>query len=702
MKHFCKQLFIFLFAFLPSLAFSQINTDTLNVEYKMLSLEELLNVKLVTAGKKEQKIAEIPASTVVINKSDIERHGYKSLSEVLESVPGLYGIDQRDDAGMIFGVRGYWSSSARNIIILINGVRQERIESDGAVYAAQYIPVESIDRIEVIRGPMSVVYGPGAFFGTINIITNDAKESSQVAVSAGLENTHKATTRVAYQKDDLSMVVNAGYYNTDGPDLAHDKMSSMDLSGITPFTSSDGLLGENNKFFNFSGSYKGFYGNFTHNHSDKQFYLLFLPSAEDGCHADITYTSASIGYKHEFSSKFSLDGKLTYHKGSTLGDFGMFVPANTLNIGGDFNNKEDFEYDFTAYYAPSEKFNITTGLYYKKILGEQLEGVYPLFNLMYRVGLKDPIENQAVFTQADYAPTDWMRFVVGLRFEQAKKYGVYNRDLTNGISGGGDAEFGHDDIEFIPRLAAIFNLNEHNILKFLYGKAINNPSFYQTASQVNPGQPALKPEFITTYELNYFSILSSKININTSVFYNAFDDQIIVNPIFVPAEGTYISNMSNEGEMKTFGFEMSLLAKPSERFSIELSGTWQKTDDEREGYEDIDVAYSPEILGQMKVAYDFTPDITFSVNCKYVGEMETLWDATNNQRIANKTDGYFLAGVNFRYNNIAGTKFYAGLSASNIFDTEYYFPTFTLNATWADKGLLGYGRMVMLNLGYKF
>lgn len=159
---------------------SQQDVDSLIQKYRMLSIEELLDITVTTAGKKEETIENIPASVEVITREEIERFGYASLNEILLSMTAVYGIDQRDVAGMIYGIRGYWSSTARNVIVLINGVRQERLESDGAEYPAQYIPVESIDRIEVIKGPMSVIYGPGAFFGAINIITNNADNKSSI------------------------------------------------------------------------------------------------------------------------------------------------------------------------------------------------------------------------------------------------------------------------------------------------------------------------------------------------------------------------------------------------------------------------------------------------------------------------------------------------------------------------------------------
>ena len=671
-----------------------------------LSLEELLNVEITTAGKKAQRVADIPASIVLITRADIERYGYQSLDEVLENVPGLFGIDQRGSEGMIFGVRGFWAPFANNIIILINGVRQERMESDGAVYPAQYIPVETIDRVEVIRGPISVVYGPGAFFGAINIITNDATNPSLVSVSGGMEQSYRLSARGSFQKEGLSLVFNGGYFGTDGPDIPHEKMSTLDLSNQTPFTSTGGLWGRKEKFFSFSGAYKGFYANFNYNQDDRQWYVLFLPTTPDGSNSHREYTSISFGYTAELSKQFSLDGKFTYHKGSTRGNFNWNIPAGALNRGGDHNTREEYEVDLTAIFSPSEKVSVTTGLYYKKRFIEQLQGTYPGFGTVYQIGTLEPIVNQAAFIQADIAPAKALRFVLGVRFEQPKKYSTYYRNMLD--LSGADATSKYDKIDVIPRVALLFYLNDKNIVKLLYGRAINFPGFYRTVAQATSGQPPLDPEFITTFEFNYLAALSDKFTVNASLFYNKFDGLIVNQPFFDPVTGAWFAGFNeNAGKLRTIGGELTLQTKPSKNFILELSGTYQKTDDQRPSYKDIVVAYSPKLLGYLKAAYNFTKKSNLAITGRYVGAMETFWDYTiknpdgsYGNRVAQTADSYLILDANLRFE--FGKGFFLNISGTNLFDTEYYFPSYTIQSAWADIGLAGYGRMIMATIGKKF
>ncbi len=137
-----------------------------------LSLEELLEVRVVTASWAEQSLKLAPAMVSVITREQLARHHYRSVADALEQVPGLYGID--DGVSTAFGVRGIASSSRaynRAFKVLIDGQPQQ-FRFDGTHYlGAEFLPLSLIERIEIVRGPASALYGADAFLGVINIIT---------------------------------------------------------------------------------------------------------------------------------------------------------------------------------------------------------------------------------------------------------------------------------------------------------------------------------------------------------------------------------------------------------------------------------------------------------------------------------------------------------------------------------------------------
>ena len=93
-------------------------------EMLQMSLDELMKVEIVSAGKRPQSLDEIPASAVVITREELALYGYRTLAEALEQAPGLFGIDDWFAYGMHLGVRGFWDAYNRNIIFLIDNVKQ--------------------------------------------------------------------------------------------------------------------------------------------------------------------------------------------------------------------------------------------------------------------------------------------------------------------------------------------------------------------------------------------------------------------------------------------------------------------------------------------------------------------------------------------------------------------------------------------------
>ena len=161
-------------------------------------------------------------------------------------------------------------------------------------------------------------------------------------------------------------------------------------------------------------------------------------------------------------------------------------------------------------------------------------------------------------------------------------------------------------------------------------------------------------------------------------------------------------------KMVTDGIEISIQMEPMKNLYFDLSETYQKTKDKRPGYENITVAYSPNMLGYGKIMYCLNNDMTFSLTGNYVGEMETYWDETIKNpdgsfgnRIGEKTPDYFIFGANFRVDNLFYKGLYLNVRGSNLLNREIHFPTFT-NNQWAVKGTIDYGISVLFTLGVKF
>ena len=673
-----------------------------------MPFEEMLRVKITTAGKKSEKISEIPASAVIITRKDIEKYGYMSLEEILENVPGMYVIDH-PSYRETHGVRGYYAGAPRNIIFLINGVPQTDGVFDYNILSNFQIPVEAIDKIEVVRGPMSVIYGQGAFFGAINIITNDPADKNRlVSLSMG-NGVKKSAAVMSGNKGDFQFSFSAAVSDSDGSDYALDEsasdMSTLEMWGIDASnnTTTD-RLERDAKNFLFSGRYNQFYTEMSFNQSVDEIFT-YRPSVTTGSPYDREMTTLTFGYEDRLTERVKLNGKISYNHFSF--DLGWDITASFFDgdDAGQTHGKSDFyEFELDAFFDLAEKLQLTTGLYYKISSETVFSGKLPIFNLESKTNVLDDIELWAIFAQFNYSPWEKFRFVSGFRLEQLCDYTILHEDyLDYENSNVLEGIYGGDNIELIPSFALIYSLNKKNIFKLLYGEALASPSFFQNRDQCMDGFPSLEAEKIRTVELNYLMMPFSGIAVNFSLFRNVLDN-LIVRSISIQAD-ELIELTSNGGKLTTNGTELTIQWNAPHNFFIETSLTYQQTEDERAGFEDIDVAYSPHLLGYMKMSYAFNDNVTLALTGTYVDEMETEWDIYLNDytggRIGNSVDDYFLLGANLRINDIFGKGYYLNIRGSNILDASYSYPTY-VNNTWADKGSPGDPIKFLVTVGKKF
>lgn len=685
------------------------NDSIVPADILKMSFEEMMNIKITTAGKKEERVADIPASAVIITRRDIEKYGYMSLEEILENVPGMYAIDDYAGYRKTFGVRGFYAGYPRNIIFLINGVAQTESLFDYNEMSNFNIPVEAIDRIEVVRGPMSVLYGQGAFFGAINIITNSPGDNTSLVAASLGNGKEKGAAKISGSEGDFKYSLSAGLANDDGPDHKLAKMVS-NMSALRPWginetnDTTEDKLERNSGNFIFSGKYKGFYTDLMFNRSSDEVFI-FKPSVTDGSTYDREMAIVSLGYENQVSDDLRLNGKMTFHNFNFNLNWDIANSAFTGEEAGESRGGSDyFEYELDAFLNLARNFEITTGAYYKYTTDTRFSGDIPIFSVLEKTTTSDEIDLWAVFAQANYTPWEKIRFVTGLRLEQMQEYGLINdRSPGSASSARTSGSYDEDDVEVIPSLAAIYSFNDRNIAKLLYGKAIARPSFFQNRDQLKDNLPNLETEEIHTFEANYITTPSADVTVNFSLFHNILDN-LIVRSVSAESE-SLITYFANGGELVTDGAELSIQVKPFAKMLTELSLTYQNTEDRRDGFRDIDVAYSPHFLGYAKASYQFTDTISFALTGTYVDEMETEWDVRMNNfaggRVGREVDGYYLLGANLRVDDLFGTGWYLNIRGSNILDEEYRYPTY-VNNTWADRGTLGEPLTILATVGMKF
>ncbi len=162
-----------------------------------LSVEELANVEVTTAGKKAQKRGDVAAPVYVITGEEIRRSGVTSIPEALRMAPGV-NVARIDSNKWAVGIRGFASRLSRSMLVLMDGRSVYTPLFAGVYWEVQDTPLEDIDRIEVIRGPGGSLWGANAVNGVVNVITRDATETQGALVSVAAGTVERGFTTFRY------------------------------------------------------------------------------------------------------------------------------------------------------------------------------------------------------------------------------------------------------------------------------------------------------------------------------------------------------------------------------------------------------------------------------------------------------------------------------------------------------------------------
>jgi iron complex outermembrane receptor protein len=168
---------------LIALAMSAAQAQNAQPDLTDLKIEDLMNVHVTSASKKEQKLSRVPAAIFVITQEDIHRSGATNIPDLLRIVPGLE-VAQINSSTWAISARGFNGQYSNKLLVLIDGRTVYTPLFSGVYWDVQDVPLDSIERIEVIRGPGATVWGANAVNGVINITTKTARETRSGIVTA--------------------------------------------------------------------------------------------------------------------------------------------------------------------------------------------------------------------------------------------------------------------------------------------------------------------------------------------------------------------------------------------------------------------------------------------------------------------------------------------------------------------------------------
>ena len=208
---------------LPLPAFSSgADTNQVPADLTSLSLESLMQIevpKVYGASKLEQKSTAAPASVSVVTSDEIQRYGYRTLADLLESLQGFNVSYDRNYS--FLGTRGISLGDFNDrMLCWWTAIASTTTYNDGAfIDEAFMLDLDLVDRVEVIRGPSAVLYGNNAFFGVINVIPRTGAQLKGFEVSGGYGSFDDYKARVSYGRlftNGVNLLVSGTYYHSDG------------------------------------------------------------------------------------------------------------------------------------------------------------------------------------------------------------------------------------------------------------------------------------------------------------------------------------------------------------------------------------------------------------------------------------------------------------------------------------------------------
>lgn len=441
-----------------------------------------------------------------------------------------------------------------------------------------------------------------------------------------------------------------------------------------------------------------------------------MPSFAKGSEITHNNINVNLGVKKDIIKNININAKIGYYTRNHHLDYERIF-ENSFDL--DAAKSRSFDVDINSKIT-FPKIEIFLGAYSRNVIEMMQIADFPNTSLSRADGeimipRDETISTQSLYSQITFKPSKKIRMISGIRIEHLSPYSIIytrgivtidtsvNLPIENRVYLNKKVNPSDDGFAITPSFALLYSFNNNNIIKLMLGTAIKQPTFMDNLRQSILHQPFLKPQRIGTIELNYLSIVSKHININTSVFFNYLYDLITQTNEFSPETGWKFLG-TNEGELRTIGAEMNLRYQV-QKFCTNISLVYQKTTNEESGYEDISIGYSPQLLGNFCVKYNLQKNITLAFTGKYTGKMETEWQTSTTpeegHRIGEAIPGYFILDTNLNFKNIINSPFSLGLKISNITGREIRYPT-TKSNSWIDKGYLGTGRQIVLNISYSF
>lgn len=569
-----------------------------------LGLDSLLNIEISAASKYAQGIHEAPAAVTVITADEISLHGYRTLEDVLQNVRGFYISNDRNYAYL--GVRGFSRPTDYNdrVVLLLNGHSMNE-----NVYGAAFIGTElaldlgHIERIEIIRGPGSALYGTNAMFAVINLVTKDGKtlDGGRARLDAGSYGHVGGAVEYGRLLDNgLDWSVNAQWADANGQRLFYPEYNSPATNfGVTEHDDGD--------------AYHSLTGSLAYKHATLQFALTdrikHVPTgAYESDFGDAGFRTKDqrgfleVKLDHPWGDNRQFMGRIYYDNYFYEGNYPYEADQTDQSDGDWVGGEVQLRWD------PRPDNRLILGIEHQN----NLRADYALW------------DEDTTYFDGDFPFALWSAYIQ----DEAQLTGELA--VTAGVRHDYNSAYGSTTT---PRGALVFSHDPIGTLKLMYGDAYRSPNVYEReigGGEFVKSNPDLEPERIRTFELAWEYPVGRHIRGCVSIFNNDLEN--LIDQVIDPADSLEV--FSNVGEAHAIGTELELSGRWEGGLSLTLSYSYQEAKDPET---DSPLTNSPNHRANAIAVVPAGRHLTLAARGLYESKRLTVYDTW--------TDPFFIAGL---------------------------------------------------------
>jgi len=648
-----------------------------------LSLEQLMDIEVVTASRQPEARSRSVGTTYVVTADELRQLGARTIYDALSRLPG-FNVTVTNEGINAITMRGVTSINAEKILFMVDGHILNDSRSGGAnIQFLDNLPVENIKRIELVQGPGSSLYGANAFLGMINIITLQGEDVDGVVANVKTEfesgnHVYNRYNLLAGKRFDNGWQgsFNLSGQQGDGATLKIDQ-DAFGRSGEADaeqeiadlyFRLSNDNLSLNGRYYYRRGG--GFYG--------------VGNVLNDDTEVEVQYGYLDITYLYEATSTLDINIHAAidhqnvdnYYEVFPAGSIPGGSPLSPWNgtgfIGNNRSRETNNSADVRADYSGIKNHMLSFGsayrhekLYDPKLFANFNPGFLPTVqNVSDTFNFIEPDSRGiwSAYAQDIWDLSDTVRLSTDVRYDRYSDFGS----------------------TFNPRIGLSWQMDNNYQLKLLYGTAYRAPDFISLNIKNNPvflGNPNLDAEEITTYEVGVVATLSQRLRAEATFFYNELKQ-------LIGAGSGSPSLFENTDNVETTGIEGEVRYNFTNGVLLRANYTYVNLN------EDSDYPYPtvPSNSGNLV--------IDIPIGNKYHWNFN-IYAQSNSDRSPTDTRGSMggYAIANTTVNAKLSKDMELQLAVYNLNDKDYAYPS-QLNTTPGDY--TAPGRSYLLGLNYNF